>query len=130
MNISNIQNDIIYNINYYQNIFITTFNKIINNRTGEIFTPSVENNTYYIFINNCYKVIFNIDNKKWFLSNNTSFNIIYENYNLFELLNHYLFITNRLTLCVLDNNVNNLDIDMDMDMDMEELNNKLKNTYI
>ena len=114
MDIIKLQNDTLYNIRHYQNVFITTFNKIINDKTGEIFIPSIENN-YYIFTNNNYKIVLYQCNENWYIFNNNC--IIYENTNLLELLNNYLLITNRLAVCIyFDNN---------MDFEMDDLNNRI-----
>lgn len=122
MNINKLQNELLYNIQFYKNEFITIFNEIINKKTGENFVSSIENNNY-IFLNNIslQQIIYSHNNDKWYLVDNNN-TILFENNNLIEVINYYLIISNRLTLCIyLDNNI---------DMEIEELCNKINYTKI
>ena len=111
-----LQNNLYYTIKYYQEKFLILFNKIINNKTGEIFTKKYVDN-YFIFTNNNYNIIFY--NNKWILTHNNIY--IGDNDNLIEIINHYLLLNNRLSLCLHSQS---------MDIDMEEINNLLHNIKI
>ena len=114
-NILELQNNLTYTIKYYQEKFLILFKKIINKKTGEIFMAKYLDN-YFIFSLNTYKIIFY--NNKWILTKDDIH--IGDNDNLLEIINHYLLLTNRLSLCV----------HQLMDSDMEEINNLLYNTKI
>jgi len=109
------QNNLMYSIKYYQDTFLYTFNKIINNKTGQLFINKFINN-YYIFNFNNFDIVYSSTDNIWILYNNSI--IIYNHPNLIEIINQYLLINNRLSLCL---HVQS------MDTDMEELNNILKN---
>ena len=105
------QQNLSYSIKYYENTFMYTFNKIINEKTGQIFLNKIFNN-YFIFYNENYQIIFY--NDLWYLLNGQT--IMNENKALNIIINSYLFLTNRLSICLHSQS---------MDTDMEELNNLL-----
>ena len=132
MDIINLQNELLYNIDYYQNKFLYSFNNLINSKTGEIFTSSLNFSDSiafgytpkainYIFINSnfTFKIVFNTRLNKWILMNNNNL-IVNENEKIIELLNYYLYINNRSSIIIYRPEDN-------IELQIDELSERIKN---
>lgn len=112
------QNEYIKKLEQYQYKLLNYLKEIIQSKTGEKFNSENINN-YYIYTNNCYKIIFNVSNGIFGLMHDNK--ILLETFILNDIIYKYLQDTNRLSL-VVHSQV--------MDDDMENINNIFNNIHL
>ena len=119
MNIMDIQNELIHKLKNIHKTYLDIFLDYINEKTRDNFIINEFNNQYYIFNYNNYKLVFNLYNNYWILLQNNT--LLIESYSLNDIINHYLFITHKLSICLHKQS---------MDPDTEILNNIFTNLTI
>lgn len=103
------------NINY--EVMLLTYKCIIESKTRLVFTNKLINNCYVYNYDN-YFISFNINTQIWILIH--EYNIVHESFNLDDIINLFLYNTNRLAMVL-----HTISVDKELDI----LCNKLSNFH-